>query len=174
MSIYTKTGDRGETSLFGGVRVLKSNIQIEAYGSVDELDSFIGLVLTKVDNADDKVFLTKIQRNLYRIMNVLANGKKEVIITKNEVSKIEKKIDVFDKKLPTLTRFILQQGGEMSCWFHVLRTVCRRAERRVVSFVLSENKQKKEYQIIVKYLNRLSDLFFMMARQYNSQKEITV
>lgn len=172
MSIYTKTGDGGETSLFGGVRVKKNDQQVKAYGVVDELEAFIGILITKIKSTPDKEFLTEIQHDLYKVMNTLSGGKKGIQISANDVTKLEKKIDAIEKKLPKLTRFILQQGSELSAWFHIVRTVCRRAERSTVGFVLSADSPKKEHEIVIKYLNRLSDYFFVMARFYNHKKEI--
>ena len=175
MPIYTKTGDKGQTSIFGGGRVPKSHPQVKAYGTIDELTSFIGLVAAKVDVKEDRDFLTKMQKDLYQMMAMLAGAKLTITEEEKEIQNFEKKIDQFDKELPKLTRFILPGGTELSGWFHVLRTTCRRSEREVVEFFLSETPHtidEDSQRIMLKYLNRLSDLFFMYARKYSEGKEI--
>ncbi len=166
MAIYTKTGDTGITSLFNGKRLPKSSKVFEAYGSVDELSSFIGLVIFKLKEREKKELLTEIQKDLYLIMVALSGKKIPLIKLDQRVNKFEQIIDDVNTKLPKLNRFILPQGSELTCWFHILRTVCRRVERRVVQFSV-DNK-------IVKYLNRLSDLFFVLARYFNQDKELTI
>lgn len=165
MPIYTKTGDKGETSLFGGKRINKSHPQVEAYGTVDELTSFIGLVSSKLKNKYDRLFLIEIQRDLWKIMAALSGAKEDLSNLSKRVLIFEKRIDGLEKKLPKLRRFILPGGTELSSWFQVLRVVCRRAERNVVRL----NKES----VIIQYLNRLSDLFFVMARSYGKGKEIS-
>ena len=165
MSIYTKTGDDGTTAIYGGKRLLKSDLQVEAYGSIDELTSFIGLVLNKLINRKDKLFLISLQKDLYQIMAVLsgANIDSKFLFGEKALT-FENKIDELEKKLPRLNKFILPGGTETSSWFHILRVICRRAERNAVRF--------NNNIIIVKYLNRLSDLLFVMARTYGKNKEI--
>lgn len=170
MSIYTKTGDDGTTAIFLGKRVKKYDLQIEAYGSVDELTSFLGVVISKLKKDKDKDLLTRVQKDLYLIMGVLCGGTVDLGAAKTRIVKFETDIDTLEKKLPKLTRFILPQGTEVSSWFHVLRTVCRRAERNVVYFF--SRKTLPEQEIIVQYLNRLSDFLFMKAREYNEKKEV--
>lgn len=179
MPIYTKTGDLGGTSLYGGKRVLKSDLQVEAYGAIDELSSFIGLVIVKIKNQEQKEYLTQVQKDLYNIMAVLAGDKDKNLSLENRVISFEKQIDAMEKKLSPLHHFILPQGTEISGWFQILRVICRRTERKVVAFYkLSEIKKLKltpiqsGLKIIIKYLNRLSDLFFILARYYNKEKEI--
>lgn len=166
MAIYTRTGDDGTTSLYGGKRVSKNDPQVEAYGTCDELTSFIGLVASKLKNNKDKKLLTSVQKDLYLIMALLAGDKKIKLELEEKIKSFENKIDEETKKLPTLTHFIIPDSTEISGWFHVLRTVCRRSERRVV--VLKIENWKLE---IVQYLNRLSDLFFTLARKYSKGKE---
>lgn len=176
MKIYTKTGDRGETSLFGGIRISKSSLQVEAYGSVDELTSFIGLVIAKLKNEKEKVFLSKIQKELYQIMASLSGADNDLKNLKISVLEFEKKIDALDRKLPKLNRFILPQGTELSGWFHILRTVCRRTERNTVKLLgkkILKSYHPKVLKSIIQYLNRLSDLFFMLARWYGKGEEIS-
>ena len=172
MPIYTKTGDRGTTSLYGGKRLLKSDLQVEAYGSVDELSSLIGLVISK--NKKIKKFLTEVQKDLYQIMGSLGGAKVDLVFIEKRVLYFEKEIDQLTEKLPKISNFILPQGSELSCWFHILRTVCRRTERNVV--VLLKNKHSRIYDLksIIQYLNRLSDLFFVLSRHYNNQKEVII
>lgn len=168
MSVYTKTGDDGTTSLFGGKRILKSDAQVEAYGSVDELSSYIGLVSSKLKVKSEKLFLLQIQKDLYKIMACLSGAKIDVRFLDHRVKNFEKKIDEMEKKLTKLTRFILPQGNEASCLFHVVRTVCRRAERKVVNCFNRSQLPITNYQLLIlKYLNRLSDLFFIFSRWYN-------
>lgn len=164
MSIYTKTGDDGTTSLYNGKRLSKADCQIETDGSIDELTSYIGLVVVKLKNKKEADFLVEIQKDLYQIMGFLSGAKINLSALEKKVIKFEKKIDLIEKKLPKLNKFILPGGTEISSWFHILRVICRRAERNVVRF---DNNI-----IIVKYLNRLSDLLFVMARNYGKNKEI--
>ena len=134
MFIYTKTGDDGSTSLFGGKRILKSSQQIEALGSLDELNSYLGLVMVKVKDEKDKRLLSMIQKDLYQIMAVLSGADKNLKEVEEHITKFEQFMDNSKLKLPKLKRFILPAGKETACWFHVLRVVTRRAERRVVNF----------------------------------------
>jgi len=165
MSIVTKTGDTGETSLFGGKRVKKSDPLIGVIGTVDELNSFIGLVLIKVID-HEKDFLILIQKDLYQMMAFFSGAKVDLLFLKERVKTIEEKIFNLEKKLPPLNKFIIPTGTELSSWFHILRVICRRTERKVVSL------ENKKYLLIISYLNRLSDLFFTLARFYNKGKEV--
>lgn len=168
MKIYTKTGDNGTTLLFGGRRVLKSDPQIMAYGSVDELSSFIGLLIEKV-SPSDKQFLTDIQNGLYVIMSLLSGAPENNNSLEQDIKKIEDRIDEIEEKLPMLNRFILPQGGGTSSLAHVTRTVCRRVERDIV-FLFSQSTINSQQSTILKYLNRLSDFFFVLARFYNKKE----
>lgn len=153
----------------------KSHLQIKAYGTIDELNSFMGVVTSKIDDPADKHFLIEIQRDLYTIMAKLAGAKVEMISLEKKVVEFEKNIDELDKQLPKLNRFILSSGTEMASWFHVLRATTRRAERDTVEFFLSKTAKtidQDSQKMILKYLNRLSDLFFMYARKYSDGKEI--
>lgn len=172
MPIYTKTGDDGTTALFGGKRVKKYDAQIEAYGNVDELTSYMGLVIAKINNEDHATLLTTIQKDLYRAMGTLCGAETDLSNLTKRVKDFETTIDALDISLPKLTRFILPQGGEVAVLLHITRTICRRAERGVVRF-FDTNKVVAEGKIIVQYLNRLSDLLFTMARYYNRGNEIT-
>jgi len=171
MSIYTKTGDQGTTSLYGGKKLLKSDLQVEAYGSVDELSSLIGLVISK--NKKTKKFLTEVQKDLYQIMGSLGGAKVDLVFIEKRVLYFEKEIDQLTEKLPQISSFILPQGSELSCWFHILRTVCRKTERSIIKYYSEYKILNTEYKTI-QYFNRLSDLFFILSRHYNNQKEVII
>ena len=172
MSIYTKTGDTGTTATFGGKRVAKYDPQIEATGALDEVTSFIGFALASINDQQDKAMLSAIQEDLYSIMAYLADGPfKQQTIEKNIV-RCEQLIDSLEKSLPKLTRFILPQGSEASSRIHIVRAITRSAERRVVAYI--STRDEKDYDtVVLKYLNRLSDLFFMLARKYSEQEILT-
>ncbi len=170
MKIYTKTGDSGETGLFGGERISKNSIRIEAYGTVDELNSFIGLAITEVKDREVKNLLEKIQDQLFVVGSDLAapdndkNKKHEIPrVTSEFYLEAELSIDNFEEKLEELKNFILPGGSKVAAILHVCRTVCRRAERVVVEL----NKTVNTGENILIYLNRLSDLFFVLARYEN-------
>ncbi len=168
MKIYTKTGDEGKTSLFGGERVDKNNIRIKAYGTVDELNSVIGLALSeKVDKRTNEI-LSNVQQTLFIIGGELAtpeNVKSSAIksISTDDISLIEKGIDEFELELSPLKNFILPGGSKTAATLHFARTVCRRAEREIVEI---DQKEKVNQKIII-YINRLSDLLFVIARFEN-------
>ena len=174
MAIYTKTGDKGQTSIFGGKRVPKYDPQVEAYGAIDEASSFIGWALEEIHDEQVRKTLTDVQFNLYKIMAYLAGaGMKDG----NEsisglITILEQEIDHLDKTLPKLTRFILPQGSESSSRLHICRTKVRTSERRVVYFV-SQKEENAEDEVIVKFLNRLSDWFFMVARKFSQDEKVT-
>lgn len=185
MRIYTKTGDLGETALYGGRRVLKSDLQVETYGTVDELSSFLGLCIAKITalstvhrlpagkaSPPSTVELIDIQRDLWKIMASLSGSKDDLSFLDGRLTSFENKIDELTAKLPPLRRFILPGGNEASSLFHVARAVCRRAERRCVELL---QKKSTIYHLpsIIKYLNRLSDLLFTYARWYGRDSEIT-
>lgn len=174
MKIYTRTGDDGTTALFGGKRLLKSDFQIEAYGGLDELSAYLGLLIEKNKNKEDKELFTFVQKDLYQIMGYLAGAKINLDYLAKEVIKFEKIIDTLESKLPKLTQFILPQGTELSVHTHVARTVCRRAERSVVKYMGSKKLSTINFQLltIVRYLNRLSDLLFTFARIYNANEVV--
>lgn len=171
MKIYTKTGDKGTTSLFGGQKVSKANIRIDAYGTTDELNSFLGLVHAHAE--DEKLIsqIIEIQKNIFVLGSelatpkdkmFLANGKSRIpkMIDNQDIEVLETWIDEWEEILEPLTHFILPGGGKASAFAHVSRTVCRRAERSLVA--LSENEEiRPELQ---KFLNRLSDYLFVVAR----------
>lgn len=174
VKIYTKTGDTGETSLFGAKRVYKSDRRIEAYGSVDELNAVIGQVLA--ENPPDKIAeaLGRIQNDLFEIGAILAAPQTSKVEERSFLETeatpfLEQMIDQLEAMLDPLNRFILPGGGKVGAALHLARTVCRRAERAVV-FLLSQKETVPTE--VVKYLNRLSDLFFVMARWANKKENI--
>ncbi|TRZ50858.1 cob(I)yrinic acid a,c-diamide adenosyltransferase [bacterium] len=173
MSIYTRTGDSGTTSLYGGKRISKADCQIETYGSIDELTSYIGLVAVKLKNKEEVDFMIKIQRDLYQIMSFLSGAKIDLIFLENRVLAFEKTIDKIEKKLPKLNKFILLGGNETSSWFQILRVTCRKVERRIIDYFNKKNITNSKL-LIVKYLNRLSDLFFDLARKYGKNNEVVL
>ena len=173
--IYTKTGDKGETSLFGGKRVPKFDIAVAAVGDIDELNSFIGYLSAILPSEKETVFLTEIQTNLYQVMSLLSGYDFDHNNLKKQVINFEKRIDEIEKDLPKLTTFILPQGGEVAASFQICRAVCRRAERSVVELFSQASRYKQaEMDTVGEYLNRLSDLFFVLARKYHRDVEIVV
>lgn len=161
MKVYTKSGDKGTTSLVNGLRIEKDDLRIEAYGTVDELNSFVGLLLGKIEDNDVIGQLTQIQHYLFTIGSNLACDDQEKpdsipSLEPGQVKFLEECIDGFDQKLPRMTHFIIPGGHEQVSISHVARTVCRRAERRVVSL-------QSEAEVVM-YLNRLSDYFFVLSR----------
>jgi cob(I)alamin adenosyltransferase len=175
-SIYTKTGDKGMTTLFGGDQIEKYHPQVEAYGTVDELSSYIGLLTVHIKDPHLNTFLVQIQKDLYIIMGILASAKSPIADIEKRVVLFEQKIDELQSELPELHRFILPGTTALSAHFHITRTLCRRTERSIVCAFQEKIKKKtwdtKTEKIIMKYLNRLSDLFFMYARLYAEGKEI--
>lgn len=172
MPIYTKTGDDGTTGLFGGLRLSKADAQIAAYGSLDELTSTLGMLVVHVSDGEEARFIEDIQRDLYVIMGLLANAPTNLAVQKNKIEKFEKKIDLLTEKLPPLNNFIIPGGSIASCWTHMARVSCRKAERTVILY-FRNNKIMKENdsQVILMYLNRLSDLLFTYARTFNKEKD---
>ena len=171
MKIYTKTGDKGETSLYGGTRVSKAAARVESYGTLDELNAFIGLA--KAEISDEKVLsqLQKIQFDLFTVGSeaatptdklILGNGKNrlDLMISEEEILELEYWMDDLDASLEPLQFFILPSGGKATASVHVCRTVCRRAERAMVHL----NETEEVRQELIKYLNRLSDYLFILAR----------
>jgi cob(I)alamin adenosyltransferase len=174
LKIYTKTGDKGQTSLLGGTRVPKNHIRIEAYGTVDELNSWIGLLRDSVINEHAKEILIKVQDRLFTMGSSLASDpvKSKVKIphlSEEDITIFEKEIDAMDAQLPPMKNFVLPGGHQTVSYCHVTRCVCRRAERRVIH--LAENEQVDE--LVIKYLNRLSDYLFMLARKLTQDLKVT-
>ncbi len=178
MKIYTKSGDKGETSLFRGGRIRKDSLRVNSYGTVDELNSWIGWVRNLDPNEFVDTLLERIQNNLFMIGSDLATPQSEVkkedsVMRLPEGSEtfMEEAIDKMEEELDPLRNFILPGGSRMSSALHYARTIARRAERSIVSLIDSDEQEDTSYEIvnpaILKYINRLSDLFFVMARYEN-------
>lgn len=168
MKIYTKTGDDGSTMLFGGGRVPKYHVRIEAYGTVDELNSFVGQIRDQEIEAIDKERLQVIQETLFTIGSMLAaNPEKKNVkfpqIEEKDSLYLETAIDVMEEKLPALTSFVLPGGHPVASYCHLARCVCRRAERRALE--LSVTEEGTVPPIVIQYLNRLSDYLFVLSRK---------
>lgn len=175
MKIYTKTGDSGTTSLLGGARVSKAHIRIEAYGTVDELNSYIGLLRDQEVNSSRRDFLKAIQDRLFTIGADLATepGKDKVVkpdLFDSDITTLEKAMDAMDEQLPALTSFVLPGGHQSVSFSHIARCVCRRAERICITL----NELEPVSNLVLKYLNRLSDYLFvlgrMMAQELNAEE----
>ncbi|MBG39708.1 MAG: ATP:cob(I)alamin adenosyltransferase [Flavobacteriales bacterium] len=168
MKIYTKTGDKGKTSIIGEKGVFKHDIRIDAYGTVDELNSYLGLVRSFPEVIDSSygLFIIEIQKKLFQLGSYLAQAdydkisNSNLIITNNDISIIEKEIDKMTKDLPVLKSFVLNGGDILSSHVQISRTICRRAERKL-TFVKEKYNIKP---IWIVYLNRLSDFLFVLGR----------
>lgn len=172
MKIYTKTGDEGQTGLFGGTRLHKDDIRIEAYGTVDELNAHIGLLRDGISDEHITGILIEIQDRLFTIGSILASepGKDNLQIPRlkiEDVTLLEQQIDKMNESLPPMRSFVLPGGHELVSQCHIARCVCRRAERRVVSLSRSE----KVESIVLQYLNRLSDYLFVLSRKVSSAEK---
>ena len=177
MKVYTKTGDTGTTALFGGTRVPKDHARIESYGTVDELNSYIGLIRDQEINQHFKDILIEIQDRLFTVGAILAtppekevlkNGQKRLQnlgIIESDIELLEKEIDTMEDSLPQMTHFVLPGGHTTVSYCHIARCVCRRAERLAVH--LSHNEPVAN--IAIKYLNRLSDYLFVLARKLSKE-----
>lgn len=170
MKIYTKSGDQGTTSLLGGRRVLKSNLRIESYGTVDELNSYIGLLRDQEINKSREGVLKEIQDRLFTIGATLATepGKENIKrpdLLEEDLTLLEQEIDAMEEGLPMLKNFILPGGHTVVSFCHIARTVCRRTERCVISLMEVEHVD----ELIVKYLNRLSDYLFVLGRKITQE-----
>ena len=173
MKVYTKTGDKGTTALFGGTRVPKHHIRIESYGTVDELNSYIGLVRDQMVNTEYKTVLAEIQDRLFTVGAILAtppeketmkNGEKRLQnlgLIESDIEFLEGQIDKMEESLPPMTHFVLPGGHTTVSYCHISRCVCRRAERLAAH--LNDIEPIDEY--VIKYLNRLSDYLFVLARK---------
>lgn len=168
--VYTKGGDAGKTSLIGGIRVSKSEKQLEAYGTIDELNSNLGLLHSLLTNKEDRLFIFKIQHQLFSIGAYLATDFQNVkptdkiqSVSKEEIEELELVIDTIDNKLPQLKSFIIPGGLTASSVAHVCRTVCRRAERNIVALTLDIDISDD----LLAYINRLSDYLFVLSRKIN-------
>ena len=165
--IYTKTGDAGKTSLIGGTKVPKSHIRIQAYGTIDELNAFTGLLNDQISDTHSREMLLEIQDRLFTIGSSLAcDPDKEIAmkipdLKESDILLLETEIDQMNAKLPEMKSFILPGGHVSVSTAHICRTICRRAERLVVEL---DEKEHLDQPLIIKYLNRLSDYFFVLAR----------
>lgn len=173
MKVYTKTGDTGTTALFGGTRVPKHHIRIESYGTVDELNSHIGLIRDQEINSHYKDVLIEVQDRLFTVGAILAtppeketlkNGEKRLQnlgILETDIDYLEKEIDAMEDSLPQMTHFVLPGGHTTVSYCHIARCVCRRSERLAVHL----NDIEPTDELVIKYLNRLSDYLFVLARK---------
>lgn len=171
MHIYTKFGDSGETALLSGKKVSKANTRVEAYGNVDELNAFLGLIISFSDLDIIRKPLTQIQKDLFIVGAQLSCQNSSVKTPKlgeNRINELEKAIDKIEEELPALHHFILPGGSKTASMIHMARTVCRRAERRVVAL----SKEEKIDPKLIVYLNRLGDYLFMLAREVNRKKRV--
>ncbi|MDR2810695.1 MAG: cob(I)yrinic acid a,c-diamide adenosyltransferase [Tannerellaceae bacterium] len=165
--VYTRTGDSGTTSLVGGKRVTKTDTRIESYGTIDELNAFVGLLMTEINEKEDLDFLHFIQHKLFTVGSYLATDKEsaelkiESKVTSESIVRIEREIDRIDGTLPRMKNFVLPGGCRSAALSHVCRTVCRRAERQI--YRLHEIATIEEPALI--FVNRLSDYFFVLARK---------
>jgi len=171
MKIYTKTGDRGETGLFDGTRVSKADSRVDAYGAVDELSAWLGLVRAEGVDARIDRMLDRLQRDLLAVGSMLADPRRKIAgrvrkaaIRAADVRRLEGWIDRLEAGLPPLRRFILAGGTRSGGMLHLARTVCRRAERRIVGL----GPHAVDRHVVV-FVNRLSDLLFVMARSVNAR-----
>lgn len=174
MKIYTKKGDKGHTSLMDGEIVKKHNLSVDAYGTIDELNSFIGLLKDYLIDNKIKVILNNIQLNLFSIGSILAAGKNKiksskVKIDKKDVLDLESHIDKLNEDLPELKNFIIPGGLKTSSYSHVCRSICRRAERKISEL----NKDVSVDSNILAYINRLSDFFFILSRHLKHSEGIS-
>jgi cob(I)alamin adenosyltransferase len=177
VKIYTKGGDRGETSLFGGERVRKDDLRVEAYGTVDELNALLGVALTEIGDKDLRELLEQIQRSLFDLGGELATpgveerearGKSIPRVQDADVETLEQSIDRMDEEVEPLRAFVLPGGARGAALLHHARTVCRRAERRVVRLA----EVGSPSPVLIRYLNRLSDLLFVAARVVNKRQAV--
>lgn len=176
MKVYTKTGDKGTTALFGGTRVPKHHIRIESYGTVDELNSHIGLIRDQDIHPDYKTILIEVQDRLFTVGAILAtppeketlkSGEKRLQnlgIMESDIELLENQIDEMEAQLPPMTNFVLPGGHTTVSYCHIARCVCRRAERLAVHL----NDIEPTDELVIKYLNRLSDYLFVLARKLSS------
>jgi cob(I)alamin adenosyltransferase len=171
--IYTRTGDAGETGLFDGTRVSKDDPRVEATGDVDELASWVGVVLATLDDAELAAMLRQIQRDLFALgarvadpTRRIASRVEKAALAPESAKRLEDWIDTLDAGLPALRRFILPGGTQAGALLHLARSVCRRAERRLVAVGPGADAQ------VLIYVNRLSDLLFVMARTANARQGV--
>lgn len=170
MKIYTKTGDKGQTSLIGGTRVSKADLRIDTYGTVDELNAYIGLVRDQAINTGRRDLLKEIQDRLFTIGAILASEPEQTKKTipdlhESDIKLLENQMDEMTEVIPPLRAFVLPGGHQSVSFCHVARTVCRRAERLVI--LLNENDAVEP--LVIRYLNRLSDFLFVLSRKMTQE-----
>lgn len=164
MPIYTRTGDRGMTSLFGGKRVLKCEDLVDVYGSLDELNSWIGFLIASEAFASHQSFFTTVQEDIFLIGSVLAGWQDgDLSPLPLRVADMEQQMNVLEQSLPSLTAFILPGGTQLASQLHIVRAITRRVERQAVAYAKIHSVDER----ILMYINRLSDLFFLLAREVN-------
>ncbi|WAC10454.1 cob(I)yrinic acid a,c-diamide adenosyltransferase [Dyadobacter pollutisoli] len=173
MKIYTKTGDKGTTSLIGGTRLSKAHVRIDAYGTVDELNSYIGMLRDQPVNEKRRDLLKEIQDRLFTMGSHLASEsdqKKKILpdLTEADIVLLENEMDQIDSQLPPLRAFVLPGGHPSVSFGHIARTVCRRAERAVIHLQQGEEVES----VVIRYLNRLSDYLFMLCRMMTYELQI--
>jgi cob(I)alamin adenosyltransferase len=178
MKIYTKTGDKGETGLFGGQRVRKGDLRIAAYGDIDELNALLGMARSLNQDGEVEKFLQKIQNELFDLGALLATPARDRgklkgnnFIRKEETAFLEQSIDRCEKELSPLTTFILPGGSDVAATLHLARTVCRRAERAIVT--MNDREPGAVEEEILCYVNRLSDFLFVLARWVNFKNGVS-
>mgnify|MGYP003370189089 CR=1 FL=1 len=166
MKIYTKTGDNGQTSLYDGTRVDKDDIRVESYGTLDELNSYIGLCINYSEN-DDKKVLRDIQIKLFSVSGELAtkNNQYKNIVVEDDIKTLENIIDDYIQKIDKMDAFIVPGTSIISANLHIARTICRRAERRILTLSKIENINP----LLIKYINRLSDTLYAIARYHENE-----
>jgi len=173
MSIYTKKGDQGFTELIGGKRLSKCSLRVNTYGSVDELNSILGVIISKITDEKAKAHLQTIQHQLFVIGTILADPDFKhpagLNVEKDSISKLESKIDEWDKQLPQLSNLVIPGGSVLAAEVHYARSICRRVERNLVALA---EKEKVPENLVV-YLNRLSDFLFTLARFTNLKADIS-
>jgi len=175
--IYTKTGDKGETSLIGGTRMSKASARLEAYGTADELNSFVGLLRAKIQDDEIDAILHRIQNKLFNLGGFLATDTRvtqtceATEIDEEEIIILERLIDKWQEELPPVRGFILPGGSEAIAVCHVCRTVTRRLERRMVALFADELDDSPKSQICLQYVNRLSDFLFILSKKIAKMQE---
>lgn len=169
LKVYTKTGDKGETSIVGGIRVRKSCKRLEAYGTVDELNSHLGLLVSMLPDGEDKEMIIRIQRDLFNVCSNLATDQSQTALSgsarlaESEIGFLEEQVDSIMRLLPERQGFILPGGCQAASQAHVCRTVCRRAERCIVALAEETTISPETLQ----FVNRLSDYLFVLAKKIN-------
>jgi len=164
MKIYTKTGDKGYTSLLGGKRVKKHSLRINTYGSADELNAWIGLLIDQNISNDYKIILDKIQNDIFIISSLLANPDNKIkipVLLKSDIEVLENNIDKMEKTLPIMKNFIFQGGHQIVSFCNITRSNCRKCERLIIEL----NEKEKIDELIIQYINRLSDYLFVLSRK---------